>query len=134
MPYNALPLNWRKFPERYNLEGSYCETCDTYYFPARVLCHKCRRKGKIIIKEMPRIGTIISYTKVHVGPKGFEYETPYHLALVDLGKGVKLLTQIVDSEDAKIGIGAKVKKVFRKINEGSKIGPISYGYKFKVIK
>ena len=29
---------WRKIPSRYNLVGTKCETCNTYYFPPRLIC------------------------------------------------------------------------------------------------
>ena len=83
---------------------------------------------------MPRIGKIISYTKVMVGPTGFENEGNYYLALIDLGSGAKILSQVVDSEEQDIHIGAVVKKVFRKIGEVEEKGAINYGYKFKVVK
>lgn len=34
----ALPLLWRRIPERYNMLGSKCLTCGTPYFPQRKLC------------------------------------------------------------------------------------------------
>ncbi|MFH1256005.1 MAG: Zn-ribbon domain-containing OB-fold protein [Candidatus Diapherotrites archaeon] len=129
----ALPLIWRNFPERYNLIGNKCQTCGTNYFPARPICPNCRRKGKMVEKQMPKTGTIISFTKVFTGPSGFENETPYMLALIELDGGARLLSQIVDSDEKKISIGAKVKKVFRKISDTEAEGVIAYGYKFKVL-
>lgn len=134
MPTTALPLNWRKYPERYNLVGNHCERCKTDYFPARVVCPNCRRKGKLVEKEMPKEGKIVTYTKLHVAPRGFELQAPYYLAIVELENNARVLTQIIDTPDEKIKIGAKVKKVFRKINDASPKGVISYGYKFKVIE
>lgn len=133
MPQKSLPLIWRKFPERYVLEGNYCETCKTAYFPARPICPNCRRKGKLVKQQMPRTGKIISYTEVFVGPKGFEHETPYFLALIELKNKARILSQIVDSDREKIKTGAQVKKVFRKINDIDAEGAIAYGYKFKIV-
>ena len=134
MPNTALPLNWRKYPERYNLVGNTCETCKTDYFPARIVCPNCRRKGKLVEKAMPREGTILSYTKLCAAPRGFELQTPYYLAIIDLGNNARVLSQIIDTPDERMKVGAKVKKVFRKINDTSAEGIISYGYKFKVIQ
>lgn len=125
----AIPLNWRKYPERYRLEGSHCNNCEKDFYPKRKICPNCRRKGELENKEMPREGEIMSYSKVHAGHKDFEDETPYYIALVELENGVRIFTQIVDSED--IEIGAKVKKVFRKITSNES-GVIAYGHKFKV--
>lgn len=129
-----MPLNWRRYPERYYLKGSICETCGTAYFPQRQVCSKCRRRGKLRVEIMPKTGKIISFTELSVGPAGFEHETPYFLALIELDNGAKLLSQVVDSDKAEIKTGAKVKKVFRKISEDSDEGAISYGFKFKVVE
>ncbi|MBS3061005.1 MAG: Zn-ribbon domain-containing OB-fold protein [Candidatus Diapherotrites archaeon] len=132
MVEGSVALHWRRYPERYSLIGNHCATCKTDYFPPRVFCHNCRRKGKLIVKDMPRTGKIVAFTEVFVGPVGFENETPYFLALIDLGNGVILLTQIVDSSRDRIQIGANVKMMFRKIQDNDKEGVINYGYKFKV--
>ena len=133
MVQGSLPLHWRKYPERYRLEGNVNEETGQEFFPARVVDPAAGRKGKLSAKEMPREGKILSWTEVFVGPVGFESETPYFLAIVELANKVRLLTQIVDSEKEKIRIGAKVKKVFRKISDTDAEGAIAYGYKFKAV-
>jgi uncharacterized OB-fold protein len=130
--HHSLPLVWRRIPERYNLIGNKCETCGTPYYPARKICPKCRRKGKLVKQAMPHHGTIYSYTRVHAAPSGFEHESPYELAIVELDNGVRLLTQIVDSPQEKIVVGASARMVFRKIYADAGEGIIAYGYKFKV--
>ncbi|MFH1750050.1 MAG: Zn-ribbon domain-containing OB-fold protein [Candidatus Micrarchaeota archaeon] len=130
---NAIPLVWRRIPERYALMGSVCENCKTEYFPQRTFCSKCRRKGKIKEKLMPPVGKIHSFTEVHVAPLGHENEAPYFLAIVELDNGVKIMSQVVDSEEEGIKFDAPVKMVFRKISEDDKEGVIAYGYKFKVV-
>lgn len=83
---------------------------------------------------MPFTGKIISFTEVFAAPFGFEKETPYFLALIELENTAKILSQIVDSKKEKIKIGAKVKKAFRKISDIDPEGAIAYGYKFKVVE
>ncbi len=129
----AVPLHWRRFDERYRLAGSHCTNCNEYFFPKRIVCPNCRRKGKIVPAEMPREGKIISFTEVFVGPEGFENEVPYFMAIIELKNGVKILGQIVDSASETVQIGAKVRKMFRKIADEHKEGAIAYGYKFKVV-
>ena len=133
MVQGSLPLHWRKYPERYRLEGNINEQTGQEFFPARVVDPTAGRGGKLKAKEMPREGKILSWTEVFAGPLGFENETPYFLAIVELTNGVKLLTQVVDSEKEKIKIGAKVKKMFRKISDTDAEGAIAYGYKFRVV-
>ncbi len=130
----SLPLLWRRFSERYNLAGNKCKTCGTSFFPARKVCPKCRRKGKLADEAMPRTGKIVSWTQCFSGPTGFEHETPYFIAIIELDNRARLLSQIVDSDEKKVKTGARVKKVFRKINDSDKAGPIAYGYKFKIVE
>lgn len=130
---HALPLIWRKIPERYNLLGSTCQNCGTSYYPERKICPKCRRHGKLVEQKMPETGKIITYTEVHAAPKGFEHETPYHLAIIELDNGAKLMAQVVDSPKEKVIEGARVQACFRKIFEDNDEGAIAYGTKFKVI-
>ncbi len=136
MSNTGLPLIWRKIGQRYNLEGNKCLTCGEEFFPARKICPTCRRKGKLEPIDLPKKGTIYSYTEVFVGPTGFEKETPYILAIIELENKTKtrILSQIVDSEKQDVKIGARVKKVFRKISDIDPEGPIAYGYKFKIEK
>lgn len=124
---------WRNIKERYNLVGTTCEVCGTSFFPKRLICPKCRRKGKLVEAQMPHTGKIASFTRVHVAPKGFEHESPYWLAVIYLDNGAHILSQIVDSKEDQIKIGAKVEMTFRKIYEDGKHGAIAYGYKFRVV-
>ena len=132
MSNGSLPLIWRRFPERYLMKGNKCENCGTSFFPARKICPNCRRKGKLVEETMPREGKIVTFSEVFSAPYGFEIETPYFIAIIELKNGAKVLSQIVDSDREKIKIGARVKKVFRKISDIDPEGPIAYGYKFKI--
>ena len=127
---NALPLIWRNIQERYNLMGSHCENCKVDFFPERKFCINCRRKGKIINKQMPHTGKIYSFTRVYAPPEGFQFEVPYYLAIIELDNKVQVLSQIVDVEEGQMKIGLNVKAVFRKIFEDGDEGVIAYGFKF----
>jgi len=130
----TVPLVWRNYPERYNLLGNFCENCSSAYFPARPVCPKCRRKGRLVVQEMPRTGKIVSFTEVFVAPEGFENEAPYFLALIELENGAKILSQVVDSKKEKVRMGARVERCFRKIADNDAEGAIAYGYKFKIVE
>jgi uncharacterized OB-fold protein len=131
---DSVQLAWRRYPERYALIGNYCDNCGEDFFPGKVVCPNCGREGKLTQKEMPKTGKIISYSEVMVGPQGFEGQTPYTVAIIELENKVRLLSQVVDSKKEEIKIGAKVKKVFRKISDPHDEAVISYGFKFKVVK
>lgn len=72
-------------------------------------------------------GEIVTYTKVHVAPEGFQKNVPYHLGIIKLKEGPHLLAEIKGS----VAIGKKVKMIFRKLSEEG--GLKQYGYKFEVV-
>jgi len=129
-----IALNWRKIPQRYNLIGTQCVTCETYYFPPRIICPKCRRKGKMDEYKFCGEGEVMSYTEIYSPPRGFENIKPYIMAIIKLKEGPSLTAQIIDCKMNDVKIGSKVKSIFRKIVEEGDEGVILYGYKFKLVK
>lgn len=125
---------WRNLKNRYNLIGTKCLNCEEVYFPPRHFCPKCRRLSKLERFKLEGRGEIVTYTVVHASMQGFEGQVPYVLAIVKLSDGPMLTTQIVDCEIEDVGIGMKVKSVFRKIQEDGEAGLIHYGYKFRPVQ
>ena len=126
--------SWRRIRERYGLIGSKCEKCNTYYFPTRHFCKKCRRKGKIVRHKFSGKGTIYSFSLITAPPSGFKLESPYMIAIVELEEGARVTTQIVDWQGKKeLQIGDKVEVVFRRIQEAGSEGIVHYGFKFKPV-
>ena len=127
---------WREIPQRYNLIGNKCESCNTVYFPPRKPCPYCRRKsmGKMKDLKLSGKGKVISYSIIHVGPQAFEEQVPYPIAIVELNEGPKITTQIVDCDIKDVKIGMKVESTFRRIQEDGYTGAIYYGYKFKPVR
>ncbi|MFA6329247.1 MAG: Zn-ribbon domain-containing OB-fold protein [Candidatus Micrarchaeia archaeon] len=131
---HPLPLIWRMIPEKYYIMGSHCSTCKNDFFPFRQICPNCRRLGKVSEKRMPPTGTIYSFTEVSAPPSGFEFESPYPLAIIELDNKVKILAQIVDCPMEKIKIGSRVTMRFRRVGDDDEESAISYGYKFALIE
>jgi uncharacterized OB-fold protein len=125
---------WRHIQQRYNLIGSKCTNCDGVYFPPRVICPKCRRKGKIENIQFTGKGKIHSFSIVETPTDDFKTISPYAVAIIDLEEGARLTSQLVDCDLNEIEIGDPVEMVFRKIREDGEDGVISYGFKFKPIK
>lgn len=121
---------WRQLPKRYRMEGSKCYTCLECFFPARDFCPNCRRTGDVKKHTMQGKGKIFSYTTTYVPLEGFERQTPYTLAIVQLEEGPKITSVIVDCEPSEVEIGMRVRDVFRRISEDGESGIIHYGYKF----
>ncbi len=124
-----LPRFWRKIRYRYNLVGTYCESCGTYYYPPRNICPKCRRRGKIREVQLSGKGTVISYSIVHEAPESFKMEKPYVVALIKLDEGPVITSQIA-CEPERVKIGMRVRAAFRRYGEDGDSGIIYYGTKF----
>ena len=125
---------WRHIQQRYNLIGSKCNTCGELFFPSRVVCPNCRRKGDLEPFQFSGKGKIHTYSIIRSASDDFKKAAPYAVAVVELEEGAKLTSQLVDCDVDNIEIGDEVEMVFRKIREDGKDGVISYGYKFKPIK
>ncbi|MDO5835114.1 MAG: Zn-ribbon domain-containing OB-fold protein [Methanobacterium sp.] len=123
---------WRHISQRYNLIGSKCLQCGEVFFPMRVICPKCRRKGQLEPIKFSGNGKIMSYSVIHTPTDEFKNISPYAVAIIELEEGAKITSQIVDCNPDEIGIGQEVELVFRKIREEGDEGVISYGYKFKL--
>ncbi len=125
---------WRHIPQRYNLMGSKCTHCGEVFFPKRVICPECRRKGKLEDIKFSGNGKIHSYSIIHTPTEEFKIISPYVVAIIELEEGAKITSQIVDNKGEDVQIGDEVELVFRKIKEEGDEGVISYGYKFKLKK
>lgn len=79
---------------------------------------------------MPKTGKIITFTRLHDVMPGFQDEDPMIFGLIELDNGVKLVTQLVDTNYDSLKIGDATKAVFRRIRTDGKSGQIFYGYKF----
>jgi len=122
---------WRRIKSIYTLQGNKCETCGTHYFPPRLVCPKCRRKGKLEPFTFKGLGTIYTFAVVHQAPEDFKRQMPYVIAQVDLDEGARLTAQIVNVDKEDVKIGMRVRVCFRRIKEFGPGGIIVYGYKFE---
>jgi uncharacterized OB-fold protein len=127
-----IARGWRHIPQRYNLIGSRCLQCGEVFFPMRVICPVCRRRGKLEDIKFSGKGKIHSYSVIHTPTDEFRNMAPYAVAIIELEEGTKITSQIVDCKVDEIEIGQEVELVFRKIREEGDEGVISYGYKFKL--
>lgn len=123
---------WRHIPQRYSLIGSKCSQCGTVFFPKRVICPECRRKGELEDIKLKGEGKIHTYSVINTPTEEFKTIAPYVVAIVELEEGAKITTQIVDCKPEDVEIGNEVEMVFRKIKEEGDDGVISYGYKFRL--
>ncbi len=122
---------WRKIKAIYTIQGDHCTTCDTYYFPPRVVCPKCRRKGHLEKYTFKGLGKIHTFAIVRQAPDTFKRQIPYIVAQVELDEGARLTAQIVNCDIEDVHIDMRVRSCFRKITEYGEGGIIIYGYKFE---
>jgi len=119
--------------ERYRLLGTYCENCNSTFFPPRKICPRCRRRGRTKQVEFSGRGRVFSYTVINVGSETFEEYTPYVVGLVELEEGPRVMSQIVECKPEDVRIGMEVEACFRKLFEQKDGGIISYGFKFRPV-
>ena len=81
---------WRHIQQRYNLIGSKCTNCGRVFFPPRVICPDCRRKGNIEDIKFSGKGKIYTYSIVRSPSSDFKIEAPYAVAIIELEEGAKL--------------------------------------------
>ena len=123
---------WREIPTRYNFIGTKCNKCENLMFPPREICPKCLHHD-LSTHQFIGKGEIVTHTTIHVGQEGYEKQTPYVIAIIELDQGPRITAQIVDCDPKEVEIGKKVESVFRKIMSDGATGAISYGYKFKLV-
>lgn len=126
----SVPRYWRESRYRYRLVGTLCLSCGRRFYPPRKVCPICHRRNMREIK-LPELGEVISYTIIHIPPKGYEKYSPYAVAIIKLEDGTKVIGQLTDVKLSEIKVGMKVEAVFRKVRENESSGIIEYGIKFR---
>lgn len=93
------------------LMGSKCKQCGFESFPPRADCSQCL-SAEFEYIEFSGKATLVSHTKIHAAPTGFEDTVPYTIGVVDLEETGRLLAWFGDSiGDDEIKIGMKLQVV-----------------------
>lgn len=95
---------------------------------------KIWRNQKKIKKLLGLEGKIVTFTKVHVPPSGFEGQAPYVVVIARLNNGINYTAQLVDWDEKDLHFGRLVKSVLRRTREPGEESIIPYGIKFKPIR
>lgn len=93
------------------VEGTVCKQCGAKYFPPRADCAACLSKDMDWF-EMPKKGTLETFTTAMYAPFGFEKDAPYTMGLVDFGGNLKLFARLdkgLKLDDIKIGMDVSVR-------------------------
>jgi uncharacterized protein len=121
-------LRWRKYNEKYLLQGNKCTNCNNLFYPQKYLC-SCGSQNFEIFKFSGE-GTLLTFTQITVPTQTFSKQPPYFIGIIQLEEGPKITAQITDANFKELKIGVKVKAVFRKIYQVGDSGIINYGIKF----
>ncbi len=122
------PRYWREMPQRYRLEAVKCKKCGKVLFPPRLICPACKSR-EFENTQIGDKGKVEAFTIIRVPPSQFTDQSPYSVAIVNVGDDVKILCQIADCEPEDMRIGMPVKIEFRKIQQEGHGGILNYGYK-----
>ena len=84
------------------LQGSKCGRCGAVTFPALVVCPNCgpAYAGEVHSTELPTTGKVITWTILHLAPKGFP--SPLLQCVLDVG-AVRILGTVLASEGIQNG-------------------------------
>ncbi len=93
------------------LQGSKCSGCGFVYATPRSHCMVCGEPTRWT--ELPRTGTVHSWTTCRFGSEAFLKETPYNLCLVEFeGAQSLLLARLKECTESEIYIGMPVEARF----------------------
>lgn len=127
--YRSSPvIRWRRYNDRYFLEGNKCLKCAKVYYPKAFLC-ACGSKdfSDFILSGK---GKLLSFTEIKSAPEKFSDFTPYCIGVIELEEGPRICGQLADVGLKDLKIGLQLQASFRKFYESSKAGVIHYGAKF----
>ena len=82
---------------RHEMELPRCRDCGKFHFYPRAMCPHCWSPNLEWVKASGR-GKLYSYVINHRPPPGFEGDTPYVIAIVELDEGVRMMTNLVEVE------------------------------------
>ena len=93
--------------EQGRVTGTRCTSCDKAFFPPRADCCACR-SSEMEWFDVQGTGRLVTFSTLAFGPKGFEGDLPYTIALVDFGM-YKVFGRIADGiAESELSIGMAV--------------------------
>ncbi len=103
------------------LRVKHCADCGQHHWPPRLGCPYCGSAAIEWTRVSPR-GEIYSWTVIHRSQTpGFETETPYAVALVQLNeaKGVRMIGNLVNCPLDRLRAGLALEAVFTPSEDGA---------------
>jgi len=103
-------LPWWQAAAEHRLVVQVCDVCDRPRHPPAPICPRCRSTASHFV-DHPPTGTIYTFTVVHQ-PFVPGMPVPCVIAVVELGQGIRLVTDVVDADPAEVRIGGPVELVW----------------------
>jgi uncharacterized OB-fold protein len=105
------------------LMGMRCPQCNRTYIPPRPVCGICYQELQQWVEVGPE-GTIVGWTVVRIPfidpMTGEQRPVPYGFAIIRLdGAATSLYHFLDETDERKIGVGKRVRAIFRERREGS---------------
>jgi uncharacterized protein len=106
-----------KYLEEGKIMTTKCKKCGTTYFPPRYDCYKDMSHDFDWV-EVKGNGKLSTFSKLQVGPVGFESDLPYTIAVLDYND-YKVFGRIAkDVPENELKIGMQMKTVVNKLPNG----------------
>lgn len=104
---------WRLLNEKKKLHLQRCKHCKRFMHPPRPMCYHCQT---FEMEWVPSTGNGVIYSYiVYQRPTYPAFEVPYECILVELGEGVRIVSNMVDCEPDEIYIGMPVEVVIDQV-------------------
>ena len=88
-----------------------CPACNQSYLDDVDICISCLPVTQTVPAEIPGMGKIYSFTRVHVAPEQFKTLVPYYLAIIELEEGLRCMGRVQTQEGDHVRIDAPVELV-----------------------
>ncbi len=113
------------------LVASKCEQCGKYFFPERVVCLNCGKRG---VKEvaLKGRGKVYTFTVARQQLPGSLIPVPYGIATITMDEGCQVETVITEGWQ-QLDVDMDVEVYFEKIREDAQ-GNEEIAYKFRPVK
>ena len=97
-----------KFVKEKKIMGAQCRKCGRIILPPRAMCPNCLSRD-LEWKESSRLGKLLTYTIIYVGPQQFQSLAPYAVGIVELENGAHLAGMIKGTSLDQIKVGMDLK-------------------------
>jgi uncharacterized OB-fold protein len=98
-----------------------CAVCGEHQFYPRKVCVHCGSPHVDWVEASGR-GTVHTFTVIHQqGMPGWRDEVPYVAAIIDLDEGVRMTSNVIDTDPAAVSVGLPVEVAF--VDEGMYVLP-----------